>query len=152
MFAGMVFATVEIRAAIPKPELKTEYVTYCEEVGQAYNICPELLQAIIEQESGGDPDAVGDYGEIGLMQVYPMFHQERMWAMGIYNLTNPKDNIKVGANYLAELFREYGDTGTVLMAYNGVRDAEQRGSRGYYTEYALGIMERAAELERLHKK
>lgn len=152
LIVGMVFGTVKIRAALPKPELPKEYIYYCEEAGQAYNICPELLQAVIEAESGGDPDAVGEAGEIGLMQVYPMYHQGRALHLSVYNLFDPEGNILVGADYLAELFSEYGDIGTVLMAYNGTEDAAERGSRGEYTEYAEKIMKRAAELERLHEK
>lgn len=152
LFAGMAFGTVKIRAALPKPELPKEYIYYCEEAGQAYNICPELLQAVIEAESGGDPDAVGEAGEIGLMQVYPMYHQGRALHLSVYNLFDPEGNILVGADYLAELFSEYGDIGTVLMAYNGTEDAAERGKNGDYTEYARKIMKRAAELERIHEK
>ena len=152
LFAGAVFGTVKIGAALPKPELPKEYIYYCEEAGQAYNICPELLMAIIETESGGDPDAVGEAGEIGLMQVYPAYHQGRALHLSVYNLFDPEGNVLVGADYLAELFSEYGDVGTVLMAYNGTADAEERGNRGEYTEYAEKIMERASELERLHEK
>lgn len=143
---------MKIRAALPKPELPKEYIYYCEEAGRAYNICPELLQAVIEAESGGDPDAVGEAGEIGLMQVYPAYHQGRALHLSVYNLFDPEGNVLVGADYLAELFSEYGDVGTVLMAYNGTADAEERGNRGEYTEYAEKVMKRAAELERLHEK
>lgn len=150
--AGLAFGTVKIRAALPKPGLPEEYIYYCEEAGQAYSICPELLQAVIEAESGGDPDAVGGAGEIGLMQVDPGYHQGRALHLSVYNLFDPEGNILVGADYLAELFQEYGDVGTVLMAYNGTENAAERGSCGEYTEYAEKIMERAAELERLHEK
>lgn len=152
LFAGVAFGTVKIRAALPKPELPKEYIYYCEEAGRAYNICPELLQAVIEAESGGDPDAVGEAGEIGLMQVYPAYHQGRALHLSVYNLFDPEGNVLVGADYLAELFSEYGDVGTVLMAYNGTENAAERGSRGEYTEYAEKVMKRAAELERLHEK
>ena len=70
----------------------------------------------------------------------------------MYNLFDPEGNVFVGADYLAELAGECGDVGAALMAYNGTADAEERGKRGEYTEYAEKIMKRAAELERLHKK
>lgn len=133
-------------------KLSEEYVYYCEEAGKSYNICPELLQAIIEAESGGDPDAVGEAGEIGMMQIYPVYHQGRALHLSVYNLFDPEGNILVGADYLAELFAEYQDMGTVLMIYNGTEDAELRGSNGDYTDYAEKIMQRAEELERLHGK
>ena len=148
----MFFGVATIHAAGADTQLQQEYIQYCEKAGQAYNICPELLEAIIEEESGGDPDTVGKAGEMGLMQIYPEYHSGRAERLGVYSLFDPEGNILVGADYLAELFLEYGDAGTVLMAYNGVRDAEARGERGDYTEYAEDILKRAERLERLHKK
>lgn len=148
MFAGI----LKVNAAGADTELPELYQVHCKQIGQEYNICPELLMAIIEQESGGNPDAVGAAGEIGLMQIYPKYHSDRMEELGVYSLYAPKSNILVGADYLAELFEEYGDLGTVLMVYNGVSDAEELGAKGEYTEYAEKIMERSEQLERLHKK
>lgn len=125
---------------------------YCEEIGEKYNICPELLEAIIETESGGNPNAVGGLGEVGLMQIYPKFHQDRMDKLGVYSLYRPYSNILVGADYLAELFKEYGDLSTCLMVYNGSSDAIERGENYNLTEYADTIIKRSAELERLHNK
>lgn len=152
MIFGMVLGAVKINAAGADTELPELYQTHCQQIGERYNICPELLMAIIEQESGGNPDAVGSAGEIGLMQIYPKWHSGRMEELGVYSLYSPKGNILVGADYLTELFQEYGDLGTALMVYNGVSDAEELGAKGEYTEYAEKIMERAEQLERLHKK
>ena len=143
---------VGIHAEGADTSLPPEYIQYCEEAGRAYNVCPELLEAVIEAESGGDPYAVGAAGETGLMQVYPEYHMGRMGRLGVASLSDPKGNIFVGADYLAELFLEYGDAGTVLMVYNGTENAEARGSAGDYTGYAEGILGRSAQLERLHKK
>lgn len=39
---------------------------------------PNIVKAIIMEESGGNPNAVGDGGEsIGLMQIQPKHHQKR---------------------------------------------------------------------------
>lgn len=110
------------------------------------------MEAVIEEESGGNPDAVGKAGEIGLMQIYPQFHLERAKRLGARNLFDPKGNIFVGADYLAELLLEHGDVGTALMAYNGVKDAAERGKTGDYTDYARNILKRSEHLERLHGK
>ena len=133
-------------------KLPEEYTQYCEEAGRIYNICPELLEAIIEAESGGDPDAVGQAGEIGLMQIYPMYHMNRMEDIGVRYLFDPRSNIFVGADYLAELFEEHKDTGTVLMVYNGVQNAKERGKIGNYTEYAKSIMKQTISLERAREE
>lgn len=152
LFISIFCGVVIINAAGADTKLPQEYIQYCEQAGQAYGICPELLEAVIEEESGGDPDAVGQAGEIGLMQIYPKYHTERMQRLGIMDLSEPEGNILAGADYLAELFYEYGDPGTVLMYYNGTKNFEERGKAGDYTEYAESILKRSEQLERLHKK
>lgn len=129
-----------------------KYGAYCEEIGAKYNICPELLEAIIERESSGNPNAVGADGDIGLMQVVPKWHRDRMERLGVSDLTDEYGNILVATDYLAELFGEYEDIGTVLMAYNGAPNFQSKGMRAEYTEYAAEITERSAELEREHGK
>ena len=148
----MLWAAIKVNAADPDTELPQEYRYYCEKAGQIYQICPELLEAVIEEESNGDPDAVGELGEIGLMQIYPKYHRIRAEHLKVYNLFDPEGNILVGADYLAELFELYEDPGTVLMAYNGTKDAIERGRRGDYTDYAEKVMKRAAQLEQKNKK
>lgn len=129
-----------------------EIINYCEEIGQIYNICPELLEAIIEIESSNNPNAIGDCGEIGLMQIYPKYHQDRMIRLGVDSLQDPYSNILVGADYLLELFNEYQDLPIVLMVYNGSSDAIERGKTYNLTEYAKRVIARSHELERLHNK
>lgn len=149
---ALAVTAMEVNAYGAHAELPQEYVRYCEEIGQAYHICPELLEAVIESESGGDPDAVGNLGETGLMQIDPKHHRDRVKRLGVHDLSNPRGNILAGTDYLAELFELYEDPGTALMAYNGTKDAIERGRRGDYTDYAEKVIKRAAQLERLHKK
>lgn len=128
------------------------YNGYCDEIGAEYNICPELLEAIIEAESSGNPNAVGADGDIGLMQVVKRWHTDRMKRLGVYDLKDPYGNILVATDYLAELFEKYEDVGTVLMEYNGTPNSQSKGMAGDYTEYALSVMERSYDLERAHGK
>lgn len=132
--------------------LPEEYIQYTEEIGEMYGICPEFLQAVIEHESGGNPRA---YSGIcyGLMQIYPKYHKDRMSRLGVTDLNDPYSNILVGTDYLAELFKEYGDPYLVLMVYNmGDSKALSLYEKGKYSEYAVSICERSAELEKLHGK
>ena len=117
--------------------ISKECVSYCEEIGGQYGICPELLEAIMESESSGDQWARNGNCK-GLMQINMTYHKS--------------GNILLAADYLSELFLEYNDVGTVLMLYNGSRNAVERGKRADYTEYALKIMKRSEQLERLHQK
>ena len=132
--------------------LPEEYIQYTEEIGEMYGICPEFIQAVIETESGGDPRANNGIC-FGLMRIYPKYHGERMARLGVNNLYDPYSNILVGTDYLAELFEEYEDPYLVLMVYNmGDSKAISLFDKGTYSEYAVSICERSAELERLHSK
>lgn len=128
-----------------------EYQAYCEEIGMEYGVSPELLIAIIEVESSGQANVYNGNCK-GLMQINVPYHKDRMEKFGVTDIYDPYGNILVGTDYLLNLFRDYEDLGTVLMIYNGSSKAEQRGQNGDYTEYAAHIMERAAQLERLHGK
>ncbi len=150
--SAMLFGAAKVNAAGAKEGIPEAYIQYCREAGSVYRVCPELLEAIMEEESGGNPDAVGSAGEIGLMQVDPKYHKGRGERLNVCDLNEPRGNIFVGADYLAELFLEYGDVGTVLMVYNGTKHAAERGKRGDYTEYAKRIMERSRHLEQKHGK
>lgn len=133
-----------------------DWDSYIEEVCEERNICPELVQAVIERESSWKPDARnGDC--IGLMQINPEYQQERMEKYGITvaDLTDPYDNILIGVDYLRELFEKYEDVYAVLMFYNaGCSDNYGLGAwkDGRYSDYAVEVAERSAELERIHGK
>lgn len=131
--------------------LSADCVSYCEEIGGQYGICPELLEAIMESESSGNPYAQNGNCK-GLMQINQIYHRDRMARLGVSDIFEKRGNILLAADYLAELFREHGDMGTVLMLYNGSRDALARGARADYTQYAQKIMTRSEQLERLHQK
>lgn len=123
----------------------------CVECGEDYGICPELLMAIIETESGGNPNAENGSCK-GLMQVSVRWHKDRMKKLGVTDIFDERDNILVGTDYLMELFEEYEDPATVLMVYHGERNAVKNAENGEISSYAQGILNRSAELERMHGK
>lgn len=129
-----------------------EYQMYCAEIGERYHICPELLTAMIEAESSGRAGAVNG-ACVGLLQVNPQWHKARMRRLGVSDLTDAYGSILVAADYLAELFAENEDLYLVLMKYNMPhRIAEKYYNQGIYSEYAVSIAERAAELERIRER
>lgn len=128
-----------------------EWRDYIEIVAVDYNICPELVEAVIERESSWRPDAVNGPC-IGLMQINPEYHAERMEHLGVEDLLDPYDNILVGTDFLAELFWEYDDIYAVLMYYNAGYDGLRAWRAGEYSDYAVEVAERSAELEREHGK
>ena len=123
-----------------------------EEVGDMYQICPELLQAIAWKESRYCPE-VESKGCTGLMQVAGRWHQERMKELGADNLKDAHQNMLVAADYLQELVETYGDPVMVLMVYNGDSRAEDywKGHCGP-SDYAEEILELSAQLEVQHGK
>lgn len=94
-----------------------------------------LKEALIKQESGGDPNAVSVKGAIGLMQVMPATAYDIAKEMQDPNfptggspeqvheyLSNPVVNQRYGDFYLKKQIRKYARTGgleAALIAYNG---------------------------------
>ncbi len=139
----LMFAGIRVDAKVDELE---SWQAYIEVVCEQKNICPELVQALIETESNWDPDARnGDC--VGLMQISEYWHQDRMERLGVTDLTDPYDNILVGGDYLQELTCRYVDQTMVLMIYNGDSRAWRFWETGEMSEYAAKILERAAELE-----
>ena len=95
---------------------------------------PALVLAVIEKESGYNPDASGDNGRSqGLMQIWRSFHEKRMEMLGAVNLYDPKDNVLVGIDILAEKLDKYEDAEKALIAYN----AGDAGAKKHY--FAKGV-------------
>lgn len=131
-----------------------DWIEYMEKLCEERHLCPELVEAIIEQESGWDPEAVnGDC--IGLMQIHQIWQWPRMQQLGVVDLTDPYENILIGVDLLEELFEKHKEAAAVLMYYqagNSKRYGLEAYRRGEISDYALQVLERAAELERLHGK
>ena len=125
----------------------------CIKYGEEYNICPELLMAMCEKESSGRADAENGSCK-GVLQINEYCHKDRMERLGVTELYDIDSNIHVAADYLCELFQNNNrDIYLVLMKYNMKhKTAERLYEEGKYSDYAISITERAAELECLHGK
>lgn len=79
------------------------------------DVRPELVAAVIQQESRFKPTARSHRGAQGLMQLVP---KTGRW-MGANNLMNPAENISAGAKYLKYLDGRFnGNETKVIAAYN----------------------------------
>lgn len=98
---------------------------YIEETAESYGISPKLVKAIIEVESGGDADAVGDNGNsLGLMQIQPRYHAQRLKEGE--SLLDPKVNVRVGCEILSEIMAKYATLDEALTVYNAGHDTGDR--------------------------
>ena len=112
---------------------------------------PALVLAVIEKESGYNPDASGDNGKSqGLMQIWRNAHKKRMKKLGAVNLYDPRDNVLVGIDILAEKLEKYEDAEKALIAYNaGDAGAKKHYfSKGIYSNsYSRAVLKIAKEIQ-----
>ena len=90
------------------------YSAVVEELAEAHQISPVLLEALVWQESRWRPGAVSRAGAIGLAQLMPGTARD----LGV-NPLDPAANLAGGARYLRQqLDRFDGDIERALAAYN----------------------------------
>lgn len=96
--------------------------------GERFNVDPKLLAAIIMQESKFDPFAISRSGALGLMQVIPKWHLDKIIAakneVGTPELFNASTNIYLGAWVLSDCLKKYKLESALELCYSG-------GHRGY---------------------
>ena len=86
---------------------------------------PDLLRAVVHQESADRPCAVSRKGATGLMQLMP----DTAAMLGVSDVFNPRENIHAGASLLRRLLDHFdGDQEKALAAYNaGEANVERAG-------------------------
>lgn len=114
-FAGMLAHENSVNNRGKDSATSPNYAGLLDDAGKKYNINPELLSALIQQESGWDAGAKSGAGAKGLMQLMPGTAKQ----YGVKNSLNPAENIDGGAHYLSDLLTKYkGDTTLALREYN----------------------------------
>lgn len=78
-------------------------------------LTPDVLRALIRQESSFYPCAVSQKGAMGLMQLMPGTAAQ----LNVMDPFDPADNVRAGSQYLRQLLDRYdGDLVLALSAYN----------------------------------
>jgi len=129
-------------------------------VGHAenYELEPQLVAAVIYQESKFDANAVSASGAVGLMQLLPETGQGIADRTGGNNwkpedLRNPELNIRYGSWYLRHLLDKYGDEELALAAYNaGQANVDRWRDEGLGIQFAetRHYVERVQELKAIY--
>lgn len=117
-----------------------------------YDLPIEIVLAVIDVESTYKADAVSSVGAVGLMQIIPDYHEERMLKLNCFNMFDPKQNVTVGIDFLSELIEKYdGNFHKALTAYNyGQKGANDKffGQGTYQSEYSLKVLDIAQKIEK----
>jgi soluble lytic murein transglycosylase-like protein len=118
--APVVASSETVQAAPPNPAVRQHYGAVVEQMAGQFGLEAALLHAVISVESGYNPNAVSRRGAGGLMQLMPATAKR----FGVANVFDPADNVRGGAQYLAELLTLFkNDLRLALAAYNAGENA-----------------------------
>ncbi|HEY2540481.1 MAG TPA: lytic transglycosylase domain-containing protein [Stellaceae bacterium] len=95
---------------------------YIREAAGQYNVPEQWVRAVMQQESGGEEQAVSPVGAMGLMQVMPETYEGLRERNGLgSDPYDPHNNILAGTAYIREMYDRFGAPG-FLAAYNAGPD------------------------------
>ncbi len=106
--------------AAADPAVVPPYAREIESTATRYGVDRRLVEAVVQVESGGNPQAVSPRGALGLMQLMPA----RAAALGVRDVFDPRANLDGGVRHLRALLTRYeGDLTLALAAYNAGEEA-----------------------------
>jgi hypothetical protein len=147
---GSVLSTDHKKIPVSKEQLSVKYppsiqkwLGEIEYSADKYGLDPNLIAAVMLQESGGQPTVVSTSGAVGLMQIMPRDGIASSFICGdnpcfknrplINELLDPDYNIIFGARMLSGLLKTSGSIRNALKAY-GPMDVGF-----YYADIVLSI-------------
>lgn len=113
---GMIAGYYILKYLYPK-----DYSEYIEKYAEMYEVEPELIYAMVKEESNFNKDANSSKKAKGLMQLVQNTADEVGREIGLedVNLSNPEVNIQIGTKYISDLINRYdGNISLGITAYN----------------------------------
>lgn len=99
----------------PKAAAPGDYDQLVVQASTKYGLDPRIARAVLQVESGGNPNAVSPKGAGGLMQLMPSTAAE----LGVKDVNDPAQNIDGGVRYLKKMIdANNGNLQLGLAAYN----------------------------------
>lgn len=124
---------------------------YIYEICADENVPVTLVMAMIEHESGFDPEAVSPADDYGLMQINAVNHEWLKEEYRCADMMNPYQNVFCGISIISSYIDKYGELDKALMAYNmgnyGAQKAWKNGVTSIaYSEEILSLMKEYEEV------
>lgn len=125
------------------PPIIRQWSTHIGVLSQTYGIDPDLIAAVITEESDGIPDGISRVGAVGLMGVMPS-GPGMEWRPSTEELLVPATNLRWGVAILSSIIRQSGgDISAALAAYSGGWDHANKQVPLTYSQHVLNNYGRA---------
>ncbi len=135
-------------------KLPLDQQQYAYSMCQNYGIQYELLLAVMSQESGYNPSAIGGGNSYGLCQIHVSNFPNLRKKLGVSDFLDPYDNIKAGA-YMLSLYmnsaKRISTDATIVDVY--ALNSYNMGEGSYFDKcYSKGIVNRTYSNSVLNKR